>query len=184
MKIYTKSGDKGETSLFGSGRVSKDDIRIECNGLIDELNSILGLALNEIKNNEIVAVINKVQNQLFDLAADLATPRKQGKKKLNIKRINKEYYEYLEKEIDFFDSQLPELKNFILPGGSKGASCLHLARTFCRRAERKVVALKNSVDIGSDIIIYLNRLSDLFFVLARYENKFNNIPDVIWKSSS
>jgi cob(I)alamin adenosyltransferase len=184
MKIYTKTGDKGETSLFGGKRVSKDDLRIECNGLIDELNSILGVAVNEIKNSEIVAVLHKIQNQLFDLAADIATPIKQENKNLKIKRIDKEYYEFLEKEIDFFDSQLPELKNFILPGGSKGASSLHLARTFCRRAERKVVTLKKSVDIGNDIIIYLNRLSDLFFVLARYENKFNKIPDVIWKSSS
>jgi cob(I)alamin adenosyltransferase len=184
MKIYTKTGDKGETSLLGGERIPKDDLRIECNGLIDELNSIIGITLNEIKCTELTLVLHKIQNQLFDLAADLAAPGTIENKKLKIKRIDSRYYEYLEKEIDHFDSKLPELKNFILPGGSKGASYLHVARTFCRSAERKIVTLKKSVDIGGNIIIYLNRLSDLFFVIARYENKFNNIPDEIWKSSS
>ena len=184
MKIYTKTGDKGETSLLGGKRVPKDDLRIECNGLIDELNSVVGIAINETVSKEVIAVMQTIQNQLFDLAADIAATGMQENKKLKVKKIDRLYYEYLEKEIDKFDIQLQELKNFILPGGSKGASYIHLARTLCRRAERKIVSLKKSVDINSDILIYLNRLSDLFFVLARYENKFNNIPDIIWKSSS
>jgi cob(I)alamin adenosyltransferase len=183
MKIYTKTGDNGETSLFGGDRVSKDDLRIECIGLIDELNSVLGIAVNEIKSDDINRILNVIQNQLFDLAADIAAPQSSENKNFKIKRIESSYFNYLENEIDKFDSQLPVLKNFILPGGSKGASYLHIARTFCRRAERKTVTLKKSVDISDDIIIYLNRLSDLFFVLARFENKINDIPDVIWKSS-
>ncbi|MCX6149426.1 MAG: cob(I)yrinic acid a,c-diamide adenosyltransferase [Ignavibacteriales bacterium] len=181
MKIYTKTGDRGETSLIGGKRVTKDNLRIDAYGTIDELNSALGIAIIEIKNEALIKLLQKIQNQLFVVGSDLATPKSETSEKLNIAKITIDYYEGIEKEIDFFSTQLPELKNFILPGGSKGASYLHLVRTICRRAERIVVALSKSVDIGENIIIYLNRLSDLFFVLARYENKVLNIPDIIWK---
>lgn len=180
MKIYTKTGDKGETGLFGGGRVLKSEPRIEAYGTIDELNSVIGVAVTEVKDAEIKALLEKIQNQLFTAGSDLAAPR--GEKELSyIQRMDLGSAAELEAEIDKFDAKLPELKNFILPGGTKGAAYLHLARTVCRRAERLVVALHNSVDIGTEILVYLNRLSDLLFVLARYENHVQNIPDVIWK---
>jgi cob(I)alamin adenosyltransferase len=181
MKIYTKGGDKGETGLFGGERVSKDSTRIEAYGTVDELNSFIGLALIEAKDKEVKKLLEKIQNTLFVLGADLSTPDNEKNKNHNIPRISKSYYEEIEKEIDKFDSRLDELRNFILPGGSKGAALLHICRTICRRAERRVVALNNIVNLNPDIIILLNRLSDLFFVLARYENKISGIEDVKWQ---
>jgi cob(I)alamin adenosyltransferase len=180
MKIYTKTGDKGETGLFGGERVSKHSTRLDAYGTIDELNSFIGLAITEIKNNEIKNILIALQNKLFVVGSDLATPETNKNKKLNIVRTPDLFIEETEKEIDRFDSQLDELKNFILPGGSKGASLLHICRTIARRAEREIVALKNTEDIGNNIVIFLNRLSDLFFVLSRFENKYSNIPDTKW----
>ncbi len=181
MKIYTKTGDKGETSLFGGERVWKNNLRIECYGTVDELNAILGIALTEIKNKEIIDVLNKIQNELFVVGSDLATPKKETGNQPNVPRISKEHIERLEKQIDSFDSRLPELRNFILPGGSKGASTLHLGRTVCRRAERLVVHLVNEEKISEEIVVYLNRLSDLLFVLSRFENFTSKIEDICWK---
>lgn len=181
MKIYTKTGDKGETSLFGGERVPKDDLRIKAYGTSDELNSILGIAVTEIKNEELKFVIKSIQNDLFTLGSDLATPLDKGNKGFIIPRIDEKFSLRLESLIDKYDSQLAELKNFILPGGSKGASYLHLARTVCRRAEREIVSLSKIVDIGPHIIVYLNRLSDLLFVLARFENFSNNCEDIVWQ---
>ena len=180
MKIYTKTGDKGETGLFGGERVSKDSLRIETYGTIDELNSFLGLAIIEVADTSIKNILQNIQNQLFTVGADLSTPEIDKNKKLNITRTPEEFYLNAEKIIDKYESKLGELKNFILPGGSKGAALLHICRTITRRAEREVVALDNKVKIGNNIIIFLNRLSDLFFVLARYENKVSNIPDIKW----
>ena len=180
MKIYTKTGDKGETGLFGGERVSKNSLRIETYGTIDELNSFLGLAIFEVTDTSIKNILQNIQNQLFTVGADLSTPEIEKNKKLNITRTPKEFYLSAEKIIDKYESQLDELKNFILPGGSKGAALLHICRTITRRAEREVVALDNTVKIGNNIIIFLNRLSDLFFVLARYENRVSNIPDIKW----
>ncbi len=180
MKIYTKTGDKGETGLFGGERVSKSNSRIDAYGTIDELNSFIGLALTEIKNEKIKTVLERVQNQLFVVGSDLATPVTEKNEKLKISRTPKDYSNQAEKDIDFFNDQLDELRNFILPGGSKGAAYLHVCRTIARRAERKVVALNEQVKIGDNIIIFLNRLSDLFFVLSRIENKVSNIPDTKW----
>jgi cob(I)alamin adenosyltransferase len=180
MKIYTKGGDKGETALHGGKRVSKDIIRIEAYGTIDELNSFIGLAATEITDQKVKTVLNKIQNYLFVLGADLSSPEIEENKKKNIPRINEEHCTDLEKEIDHFDSLNEELKNFILPGGSKGASLLHVCRTICRRGERQVVTLNKTEIIGQNIIIFLNRLSDLFFVLARYQNKISGIPDIKW----
>ena len=180
MKIYTKGGDKGETGLFGGERVSKDSERIEAYGTIDELNSFIGLAATEINDQKVRSVLDKIQNYLFILGADLSSPEIEENKKKNIPRIIKEHCNDLEKEIDFYDSLNDELRNFIIPGGDKGASLLHVCRTICRRGERKVVSLNKEEKIGNNIIIFLNRLSDLFFVLARYQNKISGVPDIKW----
>lgn len=180
MKIYTKTGDKGETGLFGGDRVSKDSIRISAYGTIDELNSFIGYTITEIKDASVKDNLIKIQNYLFIIGSDLATPETEKNAKLNIQRTPELFINEIEKMIDHYDAKLDELKNFILPGGSKSASLLHICRTVCRRAEREVVSLKKSVTIGDNIIIFLNRLSDLFFVLSRYENKVSNHPDTKW----
>lgn len=183
MKIYTKTGDKGETGLFGGGRVSKDNLRIEAYGTIDELNSVLGVTINYIKDESVITLLRKIQSELFVAGSDLAAPRDKENAKFKIPRVEKEASEELERQIDFYSGKLEELRHFILPGGSMGASYLHLARTVCRRAERLVVALNKTVETGDKIIVYLNRLSDLLFVLARYENMVSGVPDVAWKGS-
>lgn len=180
MKIYTKTGDKGETGLFGGERVSKNNLRLNAYGSIDELNSFLGLAVTEVTNAEIKSVLNDLQNKLFVLGSDLAAPETEKNKKLKITRLPYSYISETEEAIDTFEARLDELKNFILPGGSKGSALLHICRTISRRAEREVVALKNTEHIGENIVIFLNRLSDLFFVLSRFENKYSNIPDTKW----
>ena len=180
MKIYTRTGDKGETGLFGGERVSKSNLRLNAYGSIDELNSFLGLAITEVTSKEIIDVLTDLQNKLFVLGADLAAPETEKNKKLKVTRLPESYIKDTEQAIDQFDAGLDELKNFILPGGSKGSALLHICRTISRRAEREVVALKNAEHIGENIIIFLNRLSDLFFVLSRFENKYSNIPDTKW----
>ncbi len=180
MKIYTKTGDEGETSLFGGERVHKDHLRLNAYGTLDELNSFIGFAVNEVKNNKVKDVLIDLQNKLFVVGSDLATPDTEKNKKLKITRTPKSFINETEKLIDDFESELDELKNFILPGGSRGAALLHICRTISRRAEREMVALKNTVQIGDNILIFINRISDLFFVLARFENKCSNIPDTKW----
>ena len=184
MKIYTKTGDKGETGLFGGERVRKDSLRISAYGTIDELNAFIGLAITEVKDTGVKSELLKIQNHLFVLGSDLATPTNDKTEKLNIQRTPASFYTDIEKLIDKYDTQLEELKNFILPGGSKSSALLHICRTICRRAEREVVSLKNTVTIGDNIIIFLNRLSDLLFVLSRFENKVSNYPDIIWNPKS
>jgi len=181
MKIYTKTGDKGETSILTGERVPKNSPIIEAYGTIDELNSFIGLAAAETQNIEIKKLLEKIQNQLFLVGADLASPDKKGNKKLEEFKSPDEFYLDAEEAIDHFESRLEELKNFILPGGSKSSSLLHICRSITRRAERRIVTLKENMNIEENIIIFLNRLSDLFFVLARYENKKSGMPDVIWK---
>lgn len=181
MKIYTKTGDNGDTGLFGGDRVSKDDLRIEAYGTTDELNASLGFAETELKSGEIKILIKKIQNQLFVLGSDLATPLNHNTKSFQLPRISIEDYTFLENQIDYFDAKLEELKSFILPGGSKGAALLHLSRTICRRAERRIVTIQKEEDINPNIIIFVNRLSDLLFVLSRYENLTLNQPDVKWE---
>ncbi|CUT04851.1 cob(I)yrinic acid a,c-diamide adenosyltransferase [Candidatus Chrysopegis kryptomonas] len=178
MKIYTRTGDDGTTSLFAGGRVKKDDARVEAYGTVDELNSILGIVRAISKNAEINEIIQEIQNYLFHLGADLATPFEV--ENLKIKRIAKEDVEKIERWIDEIDLRLEPLKNFILPGGTLLASFLHLARTVCRRAERRIVYLSEREKINTQIIPFVNRLSDLLFVLARYANKIENVPDVKW----
>lgn len=178
MKIYTGKGDDGETGLYGGKRVPKNSPRIEAYGIVDELNAFVGLAVTETVDKDVKALLLKIQNQLFTVGADLATPKE---KKHENDGTPSEFYSSIEKEIDKYDAKLEELKNFILPGGSKSSSNLHICRTVTRRAERAVVSLKNSVEIGDNILIFLNRLSDLFFVLARFENKVSGNPDVRWE---
>lgn len=176
MKIYTKTGDDGTTGLFGGGRVRKDDTRVESYGTVDELNAVIGVtrALGLGKASE--AVLGHVQVDLFALGAELAcVPGKE--EKIPMTRLTDADAERLEQAIDAAEVGLPPLTNFILPGGSNQAASLHLARTVCRRAERAVIALGGA---RPEIIIYLNRLSDLLFVLARRENHDRNIADVPW----
>ena len=180
MKIYTKTGDKGTTSLFGGKRVEKDDLRIDTYGTVDELNALIGAAVSEINNQELIEVLQNIQLDLFTLGSDLATPE-ENNVKFTVPRVTESFVKKLEENIDKFNDKLPELKNFILPGGSKAAALLHLARTVCRRGERAVVKLQKNENIGENILVYLNRLSDLLFVLARYANLVTNTPDVEWK---
>ncbi len=181
MKIYTKTGDVGETSLFGGQRVWKDDLRVDAYGTVDELNALLGFAVNQLKNDEVKDLAREIQNDLFTIGSDLATPIEKDDTKFPIPRVEEKFIKKLEDKIDQFDGKNPPLKEFILPGGTAGSSLLHYARTVCRRAERKVVALSKDVEIGGKIIVYLNRLSDLLFVLARYENYSTGTSDIKWQ---
>lgn len=180
MKIYTKTGDKGETGLFGGERVSKDHIRINAYGTVDELNSFIGLAITEVKSQEIKDILIDIQNKLFVVGSDLATPENEKNKKLKVQRTSEDFILKAENDIDNITDKLEPLRNFILPGGSKGAALLHICRTVTRRAEREVVELKKLDFISDNILIFLNRLSDLFFVLSRFENQVSGIPDTKW----
>lgn len=179
MKIYTKTGDRGETGLFGAGRVSKDSQRIEAYGTVDELNSFIGLAIVEAKEEIVRKQLLRIQNLLFVVGGDLAAPGESDR--FQIPRIQEADYEEIEGFIDSISERLDELKYFILPGGTKSAAMLHLARTVCRRAERRVVALKKGEEVNENIVIFLNRISDLLFELARYENKSANVADIKWE---
>lgn len=178
MKIYTKTGDDGQTSLFAGGRVSKDDGRLHAYGTVDELNTILGLVLANNVHAELQDSLQRIQNELFVIGADLATPLDADADW--VKRMDEAPTQKLEQEIDTFESALPQLKNFILPGGTIAAAFLHQARTVCRRAERWIV----SMDAAANPLarIYINRLSDWLFTASRYENHLAGIEDPIWKS--
>jgi cob(I)alamin adenosyltransferase len=179
MKIYTRTGDKGDTSLFGGQRVPKDALRIEAYGTVDELNSVLGIVRADSVDPEIDRILEEIQNELFELGADLATPRSVERSK--VKRIESRDVQGLEKLLDGLDEHLKPLRSFILPGGSPVAARIHFARTVCRRAERAVVRLSRNEDIGEAVMVYLNRLSDLLFVLARYANHQAAVPEVKWR---
>jgi cob(I)alamin adenosyltransferase len=180
MRIYTKTGDKGETSLFGGQRVPKDTLRIEAYGTVDELNSMIGIVLADMPPPEVTRILTEVQATLFVLGADLATPRSVAAGR--VRRIGQRDVRTLEKHIDRVETQLTTLRTFILPGGSPAGAQLHLARTICRRAERIVVRVSRSEDIGEKITTFLNRLSDLLFVLARLTNRAAVIPEIRWQS--
>lgn len=177
MKIYTKTGDQGQTSLFGGQRVPKTASRIECYGTADELNSFIGLARSHELCSENEAIAVKLQNELFVMGADLATP---PDKKAKIERINAAHVEGLEQDIDAITELLEPLKNFVLPTGTRAASALHVARTVCRRAERLCLSAREENVISDDIVMYLNRLSDLLFTMARLENERSNMPETRW----
>lgn len=168
MSIVTKGGDKGETSLLGGERVPKTDTRIEVYGSVDELNAAIGVALAYIKDKKAKKMLHQVMNDLFKIGAELAAA---GTSFTKFPKITAEHTSKIEKEVYRVESKLPKQKSFILPAGKKGAAYLHLARAICRRAERRVVALKARTYIDPEIVRYLNRLSDLLFIYARLENK-------------
>ena len=175
-KIYTRTGDKGSTLLGNGKRVDKNSLRVDAYGSVDEANASIGLSILRT-NTKIKKILRLVQNDLFDLGADLCIPDKKNIKKL---KITNDRVDFLEKEIDGFNKELASLNSFILPGGSESSTYLHIARTITRRAERKVVALSKKEKINPVAIIYLNRLSDLLFVLARYTNSKGK-KDILWK---
>lgn len=182
MKIYTRTGDKGQTSVIG-GRLDKNDIRVESYGTVDEVNSYIGLAVTELDPaifQDVLADLEKIQHELFDCGGDLATISEKAPKKLTDEMIT-----YLEDRIDVFIAEAPELERFILPGGSKAAATIHIARTVTRRAERLVVALiKSGAAVSPLALQYLNRLSDYLFAVARVINFRLGVPDVEYARSA
>lgn len=185
MKIYTKTGDKGDTGLIDGSRISKSDLRIMAYGEVDEANSHIGLIISNIEKNSIFDDVKKillnVQQDLFVLGAELANPKTLKDDNMLVKR---EMISTIEKYIDNFESELAPLSNFILPGGSIESSLLHICRTVVRRAETSAVALAKEQKINQEILTYLNRISDLFFVLARVTNKRQKRNDIPWKLNS
>lgn len=173
-KVVTKTGDGGHTALIGGQRVSKGSLRVSAYGEVDELNSVLGLAVAHLSDKDCVSILQEIQHRLFTLGADLASP--EGVK---VPRIETTHVDRLEEMMEGLMDELPPLEEFILPGGGPGGATLHLARTVARRCERTVVLLNEQVEINPTSVIYLNRLSDLLFVLARIANKRENRPETL-----
>lgn len=187
MKIYTKTGDKGETALYGGCRVSKASLRVESYGTIDELNAFIGIAKSYIHDEAVLQQLKIIQFDLFTVGSEAATPIDKmklanGKWRLPL-TIDEAEVEQLEQWMDAWDEQLEPLQFFILPGGGKAATHLHAARTICRRAERTLVALSQEEEVRAILIKYLNRLSDYLFVLARYISKVQGEPEEFWNPS-
>ncbi len=181
MKIYTKTGDKGDTGLFGGGRVGKDHPRVEAYGDVDELNATLGLVRALEPMPRIDEVIVPIQRDLFSIGALLATPdRDKMRASLEKARIDDERIRELEVAIDQCEAELEPLRSFIVPGGTAKAASLHVARTVCRRAERRVVALQKEEELPAIVVIFLNRVSDLLFMLARVANRRAGAGEVSW----
>lgn len=180
-KIYTKTGDDGRTALFGGGRVAKDDLRVSAYGDVDELNAFIGAARAAEMMPRIDEVLAPIQRDLFSIGALLATPHpEEHKKQLEKAKLGDKRIAQLEQAIDDCESELEPLKAFIMPGGTPKAASLHVARTVCRRAERSVVTLRKSEDVPQIIVVYLNRLSDLLFMLARVANRRAGAGEVTW----
>jgi cob(I)alamin adenosyltransferase len=179
LKIYTKTGDRGDTGLFNGTKVRKHDNRVEAYGDIDELNSFIGAAASFLKDDALTSMLAEVQKDLFSVGAQLADPgfKNQGRARfhLPVERIRA-----LEKAIDSFERELPPLRQFILAGGGNGGALLHVARTVCRRAERRVVGLSEKVEVNPLVIEYLNRLSDFLFVMARAVNHREGKEEILW----
>jgi cob(I)alamin adenosyltransferase len=182
MKIYTRTGDAGETGLFGGGRVRKDHPRVAAYGAVDELNSVLGWALTELAAGPTAERLGRIQHDLFSLGAELATPpARERRRRPDTPPIPEARIADMERWMDEMDAGLPPLDRFVLPGGTRAAAALHVARTVCRRAEREVVALAEQDEVAENVIRYLNRLSDLLFVCARHENALAGGADVVWE---
>jgi cob(I)alamin adenosyltransferase len=177
LRIYTRTGDDGTTGLFGGGRVAKDDARVQAYGAVDELNAVLGVARAACEDGPLAALIGQLQHTCFVVGSDLATP---AGGKATVRRIGADDVTELEGEIDAGEAQLPALVTFILPGGSLDACHMHHARTVCRRAERWVVGLEREGAVSAEVLQWLNRLSDLLFVLARVANVRAGVDDVAW----
>lgn len=181
MKIYTRGGDAGETQLLSVGRVAKSHPRLAAYGDIDELNSLLGVARAADLAEPLGAELLKLQQELFVLGSEIAVP-KPGEINMDIPRVRAEQVTALEQLIDQLDASLPRLKNFILPGGTPGAAALHQARCVCRRAERGMRSLHEAEPLRAEVLAYVNRLSDLLFTMARYENAQRGVEEPIWRS--
>ena len=190
MKIYTRTGDKGQTSLFGGKRVSKSSIRVEAYGTVDELNSTIGIVIAQMANGKWqMANLNKellsIQHDLLTIGSMLASPQVKSSRfaarraKFKVQSLGKRVDEF-EKMIDSLTKKLPQLRNFILPGGGRAGSGLHFARTVCRRAERRIVDLSQREHVDSAVIMYCNRLSDLLFTMARFINMKENKQEIVW----
>ena len=185
LKIYTRTGDRGETGLFGGQRVRKDNVRVEAYGAVDELNSSLGWAVMTLEGDALPDVaegLRRVQADLFTIGANLATPAPEdgGRESEHIPVLGEHRAAELEAWIDRAEAELEPLKAFVLPGGTASAAALHVARTICRRAERRVVTLMHEAHVREEYVVYLNRLSDLLFTLARLSNRRAGVPDVPW----
>ena len=177
MRIYTRTGDGGETGLVGGGRVRKDDPRMDAVGSLDELNASVGITLQQPLSEVVRERLLRVQRRLFELGAELATPADSVyvQPGIPVSAVSE-----LEAEMDALDADLPELRNFILPGGTRGSAHLHWCRTVCRRAERAVVTLSRETEVRTETVSFINRLSDWFFVAARHENHQAGVADVPW----
>lgn len=173
-KIYTRTGDSGTTGLGDGSRVPKDDARVEAYGTVDELNSVVGMVLAEDMPEPVRKVLDDVQHELFDLGSELCMP--------GYSAINTDHVDRLEQALDSFNADLPALKEFILPGGGRAAANCHLARTVCRRAERRVFTLSQQSEVSAESLKYLNRLSDLLFVIARVLARHEKGEEVLWRS--
>jgi len=180
-KVYTRTGDDGSTGLGGGQRVSKDSARIEAYGSVDELNSVLGVALVSNLESRVADELKRIQNELFHLGSDLCV-LEEDKKEMPVPTVAERHILKLETTMDELSAELEPLQNFVLPGGSEGAAHLHVARTVCRRAERDLVTLAATDTVGRFTLRYLNRLSDALFVMARYENSKKGVEDVLWNS--
>lgn len=183
MKVYTRGGDAGETSLFGGARVRKDVARVEAYGAVDELNAVLGIAIAELSDADLLGYLRTIQEALFELGGELATPDA-GEREIQgkpVSRLADEDVAELERRIDGFGAELEPLRSFILPGGAPGGAHLHHARTVCRRAERRVVHLAADEPVSPVTLRYLNRLSDLLFVMARVINQRAGAREVPWR---
>lgn len=188
MKIYTKTGDKGETSLYGGTRVSKAAARVESYGTLDELNAFIGLAKAEISDEKVLSQLQKIQFDLFTVGSEAATPTDKlilanGKNRLDL-MISEEEISELEHWMDDLDAELEPLQFFILPSGGKAAASVHVCRTVCRRAERAMVYLNETEEVRPELIKYLNRLSDYLFILARYISKISGEKEDYWNPSA
>jgi cob(I)alamin adenosyltransferase len=179
VKIYTKTGDSGETGLFGGPRVKKSDPRVEAYGEVDELNAAIGAARATVEDPEIDGQLAKIQEELFCVGAELATPHG-AKARASIPPVDAAWSARLERAMDAWDGELPALSKFVLPGGTRSAAGLHLARTICRRAERRVVSLAAEVEVEPAVLAYLNRLSDFLFVAARVANHRARREEPLW----
>jgi cob(I)alamin adenosyltransferase len=182
VKIYTRSGDGGSTALFGGGRVPKDDARVDAYGSVDELNAVIGWCVACTSDVHLQGRLETIQHDLFALGAELATPPpRDGRRRPDTPGVPRQRIAEMEGWMDDADTELPELRAFVLPGGTQAAAALHMARTVCRRAERTVVHLAGQEAVDADVITYLNRLSDLLFTFARLSNVRGGRGDVVWQ---
>jgi cob(I)alamin adenosyltransferase len=181
LKVYTRRGDAGDTDLFGGGRVGKEDIRVEAYGAVDEANAAVGVAAAHSAHPDLRAICRDVQDRLFDLGGTLATPDAEKRQRSAVPALGAADVEALEERIDALATELQPLERFVLPGGAAAAAAFHVARTVCRRAERRCVALHRREPLDAASLGWLNRLSDLLFVMARVENQRAGVDDVPWR---